>query len=238
MTVKNFACEWAQGHIVLVDGDRRLLIDTGSPISIAETEEFEFAGETHPAHTDFLGMTIAQLSRQIGTDLNALVGTDVLQYWEVLIDMSAGRIGLDRQPIDLDLHLDAVETEMTMPMAAPVLQVRVGGASIPAFFDTGAPVSYAPERLVRGLDAIGEAEDFYPVIGDFSTPLYDVEVALGPERWSIRMGVLPEAVRALLSLSGTDCILGTSLLQTHRALLGFPRGRIAFQGCGGQGRAQ
>ena len=66
-------------HLILINKDKKILIDTGSPISISNQEEIEIFGLTHKSYQTYLGVTIDGISKKMGYDSDALVGGDILK---------------------------------------------------------------------------------------------------------------------------------------------------------------
>ena len=50
MTTHTLPLTFDAGHLFLEDGDRRYLVDTGSPISLAAHRELRIAERTFPLH--------------------------------------------------------------------------------------------------------------------------------------------------------------------------------------------
>lgn len=205
---------WRHNDHLLRDGPRGIeLIDTGSPISIKAPEEAVRA--VHP-------------------DLRRLVGMDELAQGPLLIDWSDGLVRQTLTPSDLrQLETPHATADLARIMGVPAIQIRAGRlrpgrrASSTALIDTGAPISYAPGTAVEGLEPVGEAQDFMPLFGDFTTSLYDVSIeALGATR-TIRVGVLPPLLEAALGmLSSAPWILGADFLRGRRIVMDFPNERL------------
>lgn len=69
-----------------------------------------------------------------------------------------------------------------------------------------------PEAL-EGLEPEGEQEDFYPLVGNFLTPVYQRCVNIGGEAFQLRFGRLPDEILPILEAGGVKAILGTGLLK-------------------------
>ena len=111
---------------------------------------------------------------------------------------------------DLDLPLDGDTEEedenrflisdgRTVPLLGPSSTVEFRMRENPsspcmALFDTGATLSYIEPGLVRGLglDPIGEATDFYPGYGAWTTDIWRLPITLGGVDLDLRFGILPE----------------------------------------------
>ena len=72
--------ELIDNHVVFVENDLRLLLDTGSPISISNHSTVSVFGETINAHKNIMGQTsIDDINQSIANaNVDALIGADVL----------------------------------------------------------------------------------------------------------------------------------------------------------------
>ena len=66
---------------------------------------------------------------------------------------------------------------------------------------------------------LGEYHDFNPVLGEFTTPLYEGEVVLENFGLTVRAGKLFESLESMLSLMGVDGVLGIDLFRKFRVIL-------------------
>ena len=189
------------------------LIDTGSPISMKAPEEAVRA--VHP-------------------DLRHLVGMDELARGPLLIDWSHGLVRQTLTPSDLrQMETPHATTILRRLMGVPAIEIRTERPrsdrteESTALIDTGAPISYVPSDTVAGLEPVGEAQDFMPLFGDFTTPLYDVTIEVLGATQTIRVGVLPPLLEAALGrLLSSPWILGADFLRGRRIVMDFRNGRL------------
>ena len=92
------------------------------------------------------------------------------------------------------------------------------------FFDTGAQISYFQGDSLSKFPAEGTVQDFYPVIGEFSTDTFRIPIKIGRAQYPLRCGQLPTLLGMSLMLAGTQGIIGNELLQ-GRVVGYFPRRR-------------
>jgi hypothetical protein len=199
------------GHIIVRDGVSRLLIDTGAPSSVAETASLSFAGKTHDAAQDYMGVTPDSLSSNVGAPIHALIGADILNQYDMTADGREQSIRLtdEEEPlIGEALPLDAF-------MGIPILSASVQGQPVRMFFDTGAKLSYLDPGMAARFPKDGTEQDFYPGLGKFQTDTFTVPVSLGSEEIVFRVGVLPQLLQMTLMMADTAGIIGTAILDRH-----------------------
>ena len=167
-----------------------------------------------------MGNTCESLVEMVGTSFDGLIGTDILGELDLEISLREGT---------LTLSVALVEMPGGSPVEAlqgvPIVECAVNGQPVRMFFDTGAPLSYLSEACVQGCTALGEVEDFHPLLGRFRVPTFSVPVQAWGQRMNVRAGQMPTLLEMALGLGGADGILGTEVLQ--HGVRGCRSGRAA-----------
>jgi len=221
----SYKYELVNGHIIALADQFRLLIDTGAPSTVADASPFTIAGRSFEAMENYMGISPESLSESVGSIINALIGADILNQYDILIDPTTQTINMSENEIPLtEQHL-----ELDNFMGIPIIDAMVGEDKIRMFFDTGAKLSYLDPNRTDAFHSVGIEEDFYPGVGEFSTNTYDIPIILGTEDIILRVGNLPQLLHMTLMMANTDGILGTAILQTHKVSLAPRRKKIALQ---------
>jgi hypothetical protein len=203
------------------------LVDTGSPMSFGAPDGVSIADRRFQVTPAFHGLNATSLSASVGVDCAGLLGADVLNEFDFLLDIGAGRATVAAG----QLELEGTPVAMEQIMGLPVVTVRIGDASRRMIFDTGAQLSYLDSA--DGLDqwpSAGQAHDFYPGFGEFDTDTWHVPMIVAGARRTIRCGVLPALLSTALSLFGTDGILGNELLEGRTVVYAPRRGAMTLAG--------
>ncbi len=218
--------ENVDGHLILLDGESRSLIDTGAPESAATNGEICIGGTGYPVGSSYLNVTPELLGECIGTEIDALIGVDILNQYDVRIDSRSSTIKV----CDGELPLEGQPLEHGQFMGIPILDVGVasGGAPVRVFFDTGARLSYLEPSLARQFPAAAREQDFYPGLGRFTTQTHQATLTIGTERVSLVAGILPTELTPLLEKASTSGILGTAILETHGVCYAPRRGSMSL----------
>lgn len=207
------------GHLFCLDGDgRKWLLDTGSPQSFGNVKSFKIGRESFRIAASLGPVDANQVSALLGETVAGLIGVDVLNKFDLLIDVPAARLSFTKEEIDLAGEVVSMEASMGIP----TVQVQVAGDSRRMFIDTGAQVSYLRQDLVDGFPAAGRITDFYPGIGRFDTETYRVAITLGTLPLTLRCGVLPDTLGLMLKQLGGEGVIGNEFLQSPRTGY-FPR---------------
>ncbi|MCX8155216.1 MAG: hypothetical protein N3J91_01985 [Verrucomicrobiae bacterium] len=208
------------GHLfVEVEGELWLL-DTGSPLSFGKNTTIALAGQPFNINSSFHGLAAAALLEAIGVPCAGLLGGDVLDKFDHLLEVESGRLTLSTDT--LEHSGESIPLEPLM--GVPVVKAQVRGNEFRMFFDTGAQLSYFQSPMLTQFPSLGSFTDFYPGIGNFSTETYEVPLSLGAVTTTLRCGVLPTLLGTALNLANVQGIIGIEML-LNRKVGYFPRQR-------------
>ncbi len=216
-----------KGHILIPVGNKRAVLDTGSPQSMA-SEPFTFLGTQHTPPTNIMGVTPQKMAVLADFPMDILIGCDLLSHCTLRLRLREGcmDIGEDIPDYPICRRLETL-------MGLPVFPVRLHGEQTKAIFDTGAHLSYiAPER-VSGQNPTGQRDDFYPFVGRFTVNTYAVPTTLDETPLDMEYGILPDAVQTLLGVAFTmaraSAVIGTQLLEFFDCTISWTRGTISWR---------
>jgi hypothetical protein len=203
----NYLYQRVHGHIIVNLDGRLCVLDTGSALSIG-AYPITIKGREFDVHDSYLDVTCDYLSQEIGTDVEGLIGADIISQFTLGIYPDEHRVQFDERPAE-----GAIVVPIGNFMGVPIVKFACNAKVLPAFFDTGAPLSYLLAEELQGLQPEGVQEEFYPLIGNFLTPVYHLPIKVGGECHTLRFGCLPEELRPMLEAGGVKAILGTELLK-------------------------
>lgn len=211
------------GHIfVKLDGEL-WLYDTGAPTSFGATRKLSLAGEEFTVSTNYLGLTVTALSRHVGVPCAGLLGGDVLNRFDHILDVANGSLTITTAELPQVGHSVPLEEFMGIP----IVPVEINGTHYRMFFDTGAQVSYLQHESLNDFPSVGTVTDFFPGVGQFETTTHDVGVSLGDRSFTLRCGMLPGVLGMTLMMAGVDGILGNEMM-ARRVIGYFPRRNRLF----------
>lgn len=219
--METYDLEPVPGHLMIRVQDRAVLLDTGSPHSLGTEPEITLAGRRWRLLRDELGL-MSRIGAALDHPVDALLGTDVLRGLPLLLDGPASHVtfGVATPPAGSVIPL-------TLPCGVPELILEHDAASVPAFLDTGAPLSYTTPEAVGGRAPDGTAVDFHPLVGSFTAPFYRLDVTVGGRPHRGRFAVLPAQLAPLRQMIGTRWILGGEFFRERRVLLDLD-GKVAI----------
>lgn len=220
-----FRYNLVDGHVIVKCEQAAYLIDTGAPSSASESGILSFAGRDYPVQTNYMGVTPTSLSDHIGTQINALIGADILNDFNMVIDPRTSQVRLS----DRDLHITGIELPLDSFMGIPIVEAEVNGRIIRLFFDTGARLSYLDQGITGNFPSLGLTYDFYPGLGQFQTNTYRVPVRLGTEQVQLIVGNLPQLLQMTLMMADTSGILGSAILSEFVVGLSHQQRRLVLE---------
>ena len=208
------------GHLFIALAEGTFLFDTGAPTSFGRVSPLALEGQRFNFPPGYMGLTAELLSTYVGHKTDGILGGDILNQFDILIDTPQSRVCFSSAQLNCDGEILPVDFFMNVP----ILAADVEGKPVKMFFDTGAQISYFQDDSLSSFPAEGSVTDFYPGVGQFFTDTFRTPIQLGRTRYELRCGQLPDLLGMTLMLAGTDGIVGNELL--HRRLVGyFPRRR-------------
>ena len=208
------------GHLFVALLEGAFLLDTGAPTSFGKVSPVTLAGQRFNLPSSYMGLTAESLSTFIERKTDGILGGDILNQFDILIDTPQSQACFSTAPLVCEGEGLALDFCMNVPILAAV----VGGKSVKMFFDTGAQISYFQSDSLSSFPSQGSVADFYPGFGPFSTDTFRTPVELGRTRYEFRCGQLPALLGMTLMLAGTGGIVGNEVLRGRLAGY-FPRRR-------------
>jgi hypothetical protein len=208
------------GHLFVNLAEATLLFDTGAPTSFGRVSPPILEGQRFNLPSSYMGLTAELLSNYVGRKADGILGSDILNQFDILIDVPQSRVSLS----NTELACDGEALPLEFCMNVPILAAEVDGNPVKMFFDTGAQISYLQDDSLSSFQSEGGIVDFYPGLGQFSTETFRTPVQLGRTGYELRCGQLPSLLGMTLMLAGTSGIVGNEILR-ERLVGYFPRRR-------------
>jgi hypothetical protein len=204
-----YPLELQRDHLLLRLPEGCWIVDTGSPQSFGDHRTVNLVRKTFEVSPDLMGLNAKTLSELSGICVQGLIGTDILNEFDILFDVQAGEVTFS----DLPLNTEGKSFPIEFVMGVPTASIQIQSREVAMVFDTGAAFSYwqAPE-----LDSFSEKEirkDYFPGIGEFEVKTFHVPITLGDLEFQLECGRLPEMLGLTLSLIGVDGILGNEFFR-------------------------
>lgn len=204
-----------EGHLFANLNGHDWLLDTGAPSSFGSIPSLAIENRIFRIPESYMGLTGAKLSEFVGKSTVGIIGADVLNEFDILLDVPQGQVSFSVGPIELAGA--AIRTDQFMGI--PIIEANIGGVCRRMFFDTGAQVSYFQDASLTTFPSAGRITDFYPGFGQFQTETYLVDMVLGGASYAVRCGSLPSILGMTLVMAKVDGIIGNEILREH--VVGF-----------------
>lgn len=214
--MKNYDIILQNGHVLIeAEVGGTLLIDTGSPMSFHRTGSFVIDGETFNVPMSLMVVDADYVSEKTGARVDGLVGMDVIGRLGMAVDIPSGKITFGASTDGWR----RVPSSYTFGVVR--MDVNVGGRSASVALDTGAPTSYIGRSYADSYEFVGTVTDFSPFSGvdSFEAAVYEVPLTVGGEQFTMRLGVPPARVGAMMAACSLDGAIGMELLGRKAVLI-------------------
>lgn len=156
-------------HLFIDLPEGRGLIDTGAPFSSSTSGRLTWQNQNHGVNKGgYMGFTFDKLSAEIGAQVDALLGMDLLAHTTLLFDVAHRTLTAgDEMPACFKPQ----SYELAPMSDIPLFQVTLNGQPARVLWDTGAQYGYVTDRkFVTGNQAGPGFKDFSPLFGDLHIP--------------------------------------------------------------------
>jgi len=218
--------EKVNSHIVVDHEGLNMLIDTGLMVSIAD-KPIDFIDRKYSALNSVMGVNIDMISKLAGFKIDAIIGLDILSNYKLRIRWNDGF---------LDFGQDVPDGKIVQKLSydiCVIFPIKIDGIKTSGILDTGASISYVSDELVKNKTIINQKEDFYPLIGKFTTSIYEIPVSIyGRKTINLEFGILPGMLKIVhgivMSSIGIKAILGTQLLTKYNCTIDWDEEVISW----------
>jgi len=218
-TAQTYPVRTHGGHVLADIGGKTCLIDTGAPSTVGE-DAFVLLGRRFPTEREYFGVTCEGLRGFVGTHIDFLIGTDVLNTFPWKLDWHGGTVTFYRGGHDFNGTVVPVRSVF----GSPVVPFTIGGVEYEGVLDTGAPLQFCP-RDWEGGAYVRDQQDFFPIGGAFTAKVYRVGFRFGDREIDGEFGKMPAALGSPLKMLGLGWILGSDVLKSGPLGFDLRRGK-------------
>ena len=223
--IMQFPIEIIDNHVIVIDNEKRLLIDTGSPITISHGDEIEIFDSKYPTNDKYHGANIDAIGNFVGCELDALIGNDILKNFPFTIDFENQLFLIwDALPIGSDFLEDYIQANFS---GIPTINVEVNKVyQITSWLDTGAKISYIKKEYVQQLEVVKNKKDFFPGYGEFEVPIYKIMMTFCGKDIPFEFGVLPSELEKAMLTGGIKSIVGADIFKFFTLTFSHDKNKI------------
>ena len=222
--MRQFQLEIFKGHPIIIEGEQRILIDTGAPSTIHRSGEIQFCGDDYDCTVNYMGLKISNISELLGMEITTLLGADILSEYKILFDYANKVVTFSKE----DLNFVGKTLDITVFMGIPILQMSVNNQELKFFLDTGARLSFLSSDITRNYKCVGTEEDFYPGVGPFQTECFEVPTVFDGQPHLFKFGNLPDLLQMTLMLGGAHGIVGYDFFSQYQVFLDIRNRKLTY----------
>ena len=221
---KTFDIDMYDGHLIFIVDGMKVLVDTGSPVTIGGRNPFKFMEEEYGCHATFMGKDINGISQLMNYDIDVLMGMDIIERYYVQTDYKHRQITFSKEPLPVEQMSST--SLIRGHMGEVCINLTVKDNTIKLALDTGAKISYIDNSYTEEENWIGIKDDFNPMIGHFKTPIYAMEVSIGDIHFPVNFGVLPPLLGMPLQMMGIYGVIGFDLFNAFTVVMDFIENKL------------
>jgi hypothetical protein len=231
---QQFECSRIEGHLIAEIGIHRVVIETGFPFSFGDCGTLSICGREFqiPRELDLLTATFSatDYGKLIGKDFKALMGADLLDKFDFMIDLRKMKI-LFATKLE---NIDGDQVEFQLKGNLPIVSVDLPEGTFPFLIATGNKHSFLDSSIGQHYQVVDEDKDFLPNIGDqqgreFQTPLRKVKFKLGGKSYSQYFGQYPPSEEETFrSGFGVQGVFGGDFLERKPVIFSWKRKELCL----------
>jgi Ca-activated chloride channel family protein len=221
-SIREYRLSFIKGVMIAQVEGLSVLINTAAQTSIGRQSDWRFVDASVQLQNEYQGVSCETLSSRLGTQVDVMLGMDILQDLFLQIDPGRGVIVFSRRP----LRYRGWRIPLKMADFAPACKMDFDGKLLDMRLVTSLGLNYVPGSLVQ--DALPQDEQSDRLLDGpaFTAPVYYLNVQMGHGDFRMACGLMPVQVELGLYLEEGQGVLGSSFLQIAPSTLAFPEGMM------------
>ena len=201
---------------IIIDDDQNIIVDTGSPVSFHHSRVLNLCGEQISVRDSIPDVSKEYLSEKVGTQIDGLLGMDIIRQHPLLVSLKDGFIILD-DDVPYNHSFCHIDNNHFSDMMI-IIRMLVNGHPAKVIVDTGAPLSYIQRTFTEDLKCDCIRDDFSPYIGNYKTETFlcEVDTKIDDKPYIQRFGTPPALLEMTLQQLNVDGVIGVDLFKQYR----------------------
>lgn len=224
---QTFDLDMYDGHLIFIDDGKKILVDTGCPVTISRERSFMFMGEEHACHTSFGGNDINSISRLMDYDIDVFMGMDIIERYYIQTDYGHKTVTFSVEPLPVEQMSST--SIIRGRMGEITINLRIKGKMVKLVLDTGARISYIDQLFTEGETQVETRDDFNPMVGHFQTPIFVMNASIGDNIFPVHFGILPLKMAMPFQMMGIQGAIGFDLFNAFIVVMDFNNNVLYFQ---------
>jgi hypothetical protein len=202
------------GHLVLQQGTKNLLVDTGTPISFGYENNLEFFGAVYPVQN--IEIHNPNRGGLLENHIDCVLGNDILRHFNILFEQSKNHAVFDTEnDFSFDRQICVELQSVALLGVCYVFNAESNGKNLKFIFDTGAVTPFIKSDLIAGNPVVGHNRDYNPELGEFEFNLFSLDLQIANKPFTINFGTLPQFAELQFVMTATDGVAGYDLYKTN-----------------------
>lgn len=218
--MQSYPYEIINGYPIITISGYKVFLHTGAAESMGMPGEFTVEKKTFPLKPATLRMTPESLGEKLGTPIDVMLGADILTHFDFKLLPSKHQVVFTSG----EFHPYGYCNHFELFNGVPITPVSIFNQDLRVFFITGSRRTYFTKELLKKIEPTGEAIDYFPGLGVFSTPTFNVAVWVAGYDVDLEVGLVPPPLVSMLDQTRSEGILGVDVLRGFEVCLA-PRRR-------------
>ena len=221
----DFTSQIVDNNKVIIElNDKKALIATGINYSLSNQKNIEVCGKSFHLEDNYMGFSIQDIKNQLKTEIDFVIGSDVLAKFNYRIDTKKREFSLSTIPIQLENPIS-----FRCELDIPYFQAQVNGKQISANFDSLSNCSYLNEKNLIKDKQIGEKKDFMVGMGSFTSMIFSNQFLIGENDIILETGYYPSVIAKSKFLSLEKGVIGNELMKKFIITVNFETKQMGLQ---------
>jgi hypothetical protein len=212
------------GRLFIEPHGIRAMISSGTAYSMCTCREIVIEGRTFPVKQQSLRIAPATLAKAVDTPLDALIGADILSYFDYRINPFRKEIAFSAD----EIHPYGYAAHINLYRSVPIISVWIEAHEIPVFFNTGSKISLFISEIASRFPQVGTSREFYPGVGWFETPLHRILIWMSGNDVELDVGIPPASLITTLQSTHTMGVLGSDIFKGPGVFLASRRREVIW----------
>lgn len=202
--MQTFPYQIENGNLIIQVDGLRAVVQTGTPDSMCTCGSLTLDGKQYATRHQTLRMTPAMLSRELGVEVDAMIGSDILSRMDYRINPFRQELFCSHD----EIHPYGYAAHFNLFRSLPVVRVWVEARETSVLFNTGSRLTYLAPEIAQNFPTVGSTRAFYPGLGWFETPLHRVLIWMSGNDVELDVGLPPPPLLSTMQAARTRGVLG------------------------------
>lgn len=222
--MQTFPYEIEKGNLIISVDGLRAVIHTGTPDSMCTCGSLTLDGREYPTRHQTLRMTPAALSRELGIEVDAMIGADILSRMDYRINPFRRDIFMSHD----EIHPYGYAAHFNLFRSLPVVSIWIDSRETTVLFNTGSQLTYLLPEIATQYPQVGTCRAYYPGLGWHETSLHRILIWMSGNDVELDVGLPPPSLVSTLQAAHALGVVGSDIFRGPGVFLASRRREVIW----------